>query len=367
MSVLQNSVKLFGKFEAADRMDTSGNRPDIDIEQARESHAMILSRRRILQSVAAAGALPIVPRANAQAFPSRPIKLIAPWPVGGAVDALSRALGQRLGDRLGQPVVTENRPGAGSTLGVLAGARSAPDGYSLVLAGNSSLAISPVMYKKLQYDPVKDLIPISLVARIPMVLVVHPSLPVTSLADLLALAKAKPGQLNYGSGGPGSSHHMVTEMFRTATGIDIAHVPYNGSAPAMNDVMAGHIQMLFSDPLPAPPQIKAGTVRALGVTSAARWEIMPEIPTIAEGGVTGFEAVNWTMLAAPAGTPKEIVDALADACRAVAKLPEAKEQIAKLGMIPVDSPSPEDLKRFVASEAERWGKAVRQAGLAGSL
>jgi tripartite-type tricarboxylate transporter receptor subunit TctC len=293
--------------------------------------------------------------------------VIAPWPVGGAVDALSRALGARLGERFGQPVVTENRPGAGSTLGVAAGARSAPDGYTLVLAGNSALSISPTMYKKLSFDPLKDFAPVALIARIPMVLVIHPSLPIKSVADLLSYAKEKPGQLNYGSGGPGSSHHLITEMFRSMTGIEITHVPYSGSAPAMNDLLAGHIQMLFSDPLPAPPQIKAGNVRALGVTSAARWEIMPDIPTIAEGGVAGFDAVNWTILAAPAGTPKEIVDRIAAECLAVAKMPEAKEQILKLGMILVESPSPDELRGFIEAEGTRWGNVVRRVGLAGAL
>lgn len=329
---------------------------------------MTFSRRSFVQrALVGPVLLSHLPIAHAQSFPSRPIKVIAPWPVGGAVDALSRALGARLGERLGQPVVTENRPGAGSTLGVAAGARSTPDGYSLVLAGNSAFAISPTMYKKLPFDPVKDFSPVALVARIPMVLVIHPSLPIKTLADLLSYAREKPGQLNYGSGGPGSSHHLITEMFRSMTGIEIMHVPYNGSAPAMNDLLAGHIQMLFSDPLPAPPQIKAGNVRALGVTSAARWEIMPEIPTIAEGGVAGFDAVNWTMLAAPAGTPKEIVDRLAAEFLAIAKMPEAKEQIGKLGMILVESPSPDELRRFIETENERWGNVVRQAGLAGTL
>lgn len=329
---------------------------------------MAISRRNILRWAACAPALVSQKLgAHAQAFPSRPIKLIAPWPVGGAVDALSRAIAARLSDRLGQSVVTENRPGAGSTLGVAAGLLSAPDGYSLVLAGNSSLSISPAMYKKLPYDPLKDLAPVALVARIPMVLVVHPSLPVKSVADLISYAKQKPGQLNYGSGGPGSSHHLVTEMFRSMTGIDIVHVPYNGSAPAMNDVMAGHIQMLFSDPLPAPPQIKAGNVRALGVSSAARWEIMPEIPTIAEGGVIGFDAVNWTLMAAPAGTPKDIIDRLAAEYSVIAKMTDAKEQISKLGMILVESPPPAELSQFLKAEGERWGKVVRQAGLVGSL
>lgn len=335
---------------------------------------MTLSRRRFVHMAAASAIAPSAliglpaSRAQAQAFPNRPIKLIAPWPVGGAVDAVSRALGTRLEARLGQPVVTENRPGAGSTIGVNAGLRSTPDGYTFVLAGNSSLAISPTMYKKLSYDPVKDVLPVALVARIPMVLVVHPSQPFKTVAELIAYAKTNPGKLNYGSGGPGSAHHMITEMFRTmAGGIDIAHVPYGGSAPAMNDLVAGHIQMLFSDPLPAPPQIKAGNVRALGVTSGVRWDIMPEIPTVAEGGVAGFDAVNWTMLAAPVGTPKEIVDRMAAEMKAIAQMPDAKEQIGKLGMVLVESPPPDELKAFVAAEAERWGKVVKQAGLEGSL
>lgn len=328
---------------------------------------MSITRRHLLGATALAPASLMAAPAKAETYPSRPIKLIAPWPVGGAVDALSRAFGARLEQRLGQPVVTENRPGAGSTLGVNAGARSAPDGYTIVLPGNSSLAISPTMYKKLQYDPVKDLIPVALLARIPMVLVIHPAQPFNTLADLIAFAKANPGKLNFGSGGPGSSHHMVTEMFRGMAGIELTHVPYNGSAPALNDVMAGHIQMLFSDPLPAPPQIKAGNVRALGVTSAARWDIMPDIPTIAEAGVPGFAAVNWTLAAVPAGTPKAIVDRLSAEFKAISQLPEAREQIAKLGMILPENPSVDELKQFVVSENERWGAAVRQAGLAGTL
>lgn len=329
---------------------------------------MKLSRRRFVTLAAAtAAAVPGAQQSFAQAFPSRPMKLIAPWPVGGAVDALSRAIGAKLEARIGQPVVTENRPGAGSTLGVNLGARSAPDGYTLVLAGNSSLSISPTMYKKLPYDPIKDFAPVALVARIPMVLVVNPSMPFKTVAELVKYAKEKPGQLNYGSGGPGSSHHMVTEMFRTMTGIDITHVPYGGSAPAMADLVAGHIQMLFSDPLPAPPQIKAGNVRAIGVSSGTRWDIMPEIPTIAEGGVAGFDAVNWTMALAPAGTPKDIVDRLATEFKAVSKLPDAKEAIAKLGMVLVESDPPGSLVKFIESEADRWGKVVKQAGLAGTL
>lgn len=328
----------------------------------------MFSRRKLLQWTALGpAAFAHAHPSWAQAFPSRPIKLIAPWPVGGAIDALCRALGAKLGDRLGQPVVTENRPGAGSMLGVTAGARAAPDGYTLVMAGSSSLAIGPTIYKKLPFDPVKDLVPIALVARIPMVLVVHPSLPVKNVADLLKYAKEKPGQLNFGSGGPGSAHHLVTEMFRGMAGIELTHIPYNGSAPAMNDVVAGHIQMLFSDPLPAPPQIKAGTVRALGVSSIQRWEILPDLPTIAESGVPEFDAVPWGLLAAPAGTPKEIIAKLSAELKAVGKLPDVQDQIAKLGMVLVDSAPPEELQRFIDSEIERWGKVVRAAGLEGTL
>lgn len=329
---------------------------------------MTVSRRLFVQiATGASGLLALQPKARAQAFPSRPVKFIAPWPVGGAVDALSRVVASRLEPRLGQPVVTENRPGAGSTLGVAAGAKSTPDGYTLVLAGNSALAISPVMFKKLPYDPIKDFSPVALIARIPMVLVTHPSMPFKTVAELIHYARENPKKLNYGSGGHGSSHQMVMEMFRGMTGIDITHVPYNGSAPAMNDLVAGHIQLLFSDPLPAPPQIKAGNARALGVSSAGRWNILPDIPTVAEGGVPGFDAVNWTMAMAPAGTPSEVVDRLAADFRTIARTAELREQVEKLGMVPVESPSPAELRKFVASEVEKWGAVVRQAGLAGTL
>lgn len=329
---------------------------------------MTLTRRQVAALAAIAPALvPRIGRAQAQAFPARPVKLIAPWPVGGAIDALCRALGTRLADRLGQPVVTENRPGAGSTLGVTAGARSTPDGYTLVMAGSSSLAISPAMYKKLAFDPLKDLAPIALVARIPFVLVVNPAVPVRTVGELIQLAKAKPGQLNYGSGGPGSAHHLTAELFQAMTGIELTHVPYNGSAPALADVVAGHIQLLFSDPLPAPPQIKAGTVRALGVSSATRWPTEPDIPTIAEAGVAGFDAVPWGLLAAPAGTPQEIVARLAAETKAVAASTEWQTQIAGLGMLPVVSDPPDMLLDFIASERKRWGEVVARAGLAGTL
>jgi tripartite-type tricarboxylate transporter receptor subunit TctC len=297
---------------------------------------------------------------SAQGYPARPITVIAPWPAGGAIDALCRALGPKLAERLGQPVVIENRPGAASTLGVAAGGRANPDGYTLVMAGSGSLAIAPTAYSKLPYDPTKDFAPIGLVATIPFVLVVNPTLPIKSVAELVKYAKEKPGQLNYGSGGAGSPHHLLTEIFKNMTGIDMAHVPYKGSAPALNDVVGGHIQVLFSDPLPSLPQIQAGNVRALGVSSIARWPAAPDISTIAEAGVPGFDAAGWGMLVAPVATPNDIVIRLHAELKAVLGSDATREQIEKLGMVPAAGSSREELQPFINSEIERWGKIVKQ-------
>ena len=306
-------------------------------------------------------------RACAQAYPSRPITLIAPWPAGGAIDGLCRLLGPKLSDRLGQPVVIENRPGASSIVGVAAGSRAAPDGYTLVMAGSGSLAIAPTAYSKLSYDPTKDFAPVAAVAWIPFVLVVNPAVPVHSVADLIKYAKEKPGQLNFGSGGPGSPHHLLTEMFKSMTGIEMAHVPYKGSAPALNDVVGGHIQLLFSDPLPSLPQIRAGTVRALGVSTLKRWPTAPDIPTLAESGVPGYDAAGWGMIAVPAATPKDIVTRLHTELAGVIASPEVQDQVLKLGMLPAASMAREELQPFINSEMERWGRIVKQVGLAGTM
>jgi tripartite-type tricarboxylate transporter receptor subunit TctC len=311
--------------------------------------------------------MPIAQALNAQGYPARPITLIAPWPAGGAIDALCRVLGPKLAERLGRPVVIENRPGAASTLGVAAAGRATPDGYTLVMAGSGSLAIAPTAFNKLPYDPTKDFAPLGLIATIPFVLVVHPSLPIKSVPDLVRYAKEKPGQLNYGSGGPGSPHQLLAELFKGMTGIDMAHVPYKGSAPALNDVVGGHIQLLFSDPLPSLPQIQAGNVRALGVSSSTRWPTAPEIPTIAEAGVPGFDAAGWGMLVAPAATPNDIVMRLHAELKAVLGSNDIQEQILKLGMLPATGPSREGLQLFINSEIERSGKIVRQVGLAGTM
>ena len=251
-----------------------------------------MKRLALLVLAGLAVGVPTAPPAWAQDFPTRQITLIAPWPAGGAVDAICRALAQPLSERLGKSVVVENRPGAGSVIGTAAGAKAAPDGYTMVMAGSGSLAISATMYKKLPYDPVKDFIPLTMGAKIPFVLVVNPSLPVHSPAELVAYAKANPGKLSFASGGPGSPHHLYGELLKSMTGIEMTHVPYKGSAPALTDVIAGHVPLLFSDTVPSLPQIREGKVRALGVSTAVRLPSAPEIPPIAEGGVPGFDAAG---------------------------------------------------------------------------
>jgi tripartite-type tricarboxylate transporter receptor subunit TctC len=223
-------------------------------------------------------AAPAVALAQAQDYPTRPVTLVAPWPAGGAIDTLCRILGPKLSDRLGKPVIIENRAGAASVIGTAAIAKAAPDGYTLVMGGATALAVAITVYKKLPYDPTKDFAPIALVSRIPFVLVAHPSLPVRSVPQLIQLAKEKPGQLSYASGGPGSPHHLYMELLKSMTGIEMMHIPYKGNAPAATDVLAGHVPLMFSDPVPSLPPIREGRLVALGVSSATRWPASPEIP-----------------------------------------------------------------------------------------
>jgi tripartite-type tricarboxylate transporter receptor subunit TctC len=328
---------------------------------------MKLPRRQFLHLAAGAAALPAVSRiASAQTYPVRQITLIAPWPAGGAIDALCRAIAPGLSERLGTSVVVENRPGAASVIGVAAGAKAAPDGYTLTMGGSASLAIGVTLNKKLPYDPTKDFVPIAFTGQIPFILVVNPSLPVRSLSELVEYAKKNPGKLSYASGGPGSPHHLIAEMLKSMTGIQMTHVPYKGSAPALTDVIAGHVPMLFSDTVPSLPMIREGKVRALGVSSAIRLPSAPDIPALAEVGLPGFDAAGWGMIIAPAGTPSEVVDKVHAAAKAVERLPEVREQVIRLGMVPGTSAPPDKLQAYMASEIERWAKVIQQAGLVGS-
>jgi tripartite-type tricarboxylate transporter receptor subunit TctC len=323
-----------------------------------------LARRSFLHLVAAAAALPTTSRVSyALDYPTRPVTLVAPWPPGGAVDILCRALAAPFGDRLGKAMVVENRPGAGSVVGVASVARANPDGYTLVMAGSASLAISVSVYKKPPYDSIKDFAPIGLVTRIPFVLVVNPSLPVQNVQDLIALAKSKPGQLSYASGGPGSPHHLFMELFKSMTGTNMVHVPYRGTTPALMDVIANNIPVMFADVVGSLPQIKAGKVRAIGASSLTRLPQAPEIPTVAEQGVQNFEGVGWVMIVAPAATPLDVVDQLRSALKSIVATPQTQGQIIGLGMIPIDSPPPAALPAFIKSEIVRWSGVVEEAGL----
>jgi tripartite-type tricarboxylate transporter receptor subunit TctC len=328
---------------------------------------LMTTRRTFLHLAAGAAALPAASRfAKAQTWPARQITLIAPWPAGGAIDALCRIMAPGLAERLGKPIVVENRPGAGSVLGVAVGARAAPDGYTLTMAGSGSLAIGVTLNKTMPYDPLRDVTPIAFTGYIPFILVCNPALPVNSVTDLISYARNNPGKLSFASGGPGSPHHLLMEVLKSMAGIEMTHVPYKGSAPALTDVIAGHLPLLFSDTIPSLPMIREGKVRALGVSTAARLPSAPDIPPIAEVGLPGFDASGWGMIVAPTGTPSEIVSKVHAATQEVHAIADVRQQIVRLGMVPAPSPPPDRLRSFVSSEIERWGKAIRQAGLAGS-
>ena len=296
---------------------------------------------------------------SAADYPNRQVNFIVPFAPGGGTDILGRLIGQKLSDRFGKAFVVENRPGAGTVTAAVQVAKSAPDGYTIMMATSGTMAMNTTLYKKLPYDPGKDLVLVALVCNVPFVLVINPALPVNSVADLVKLAKEQP--LSYGSGGAGAFHHLMGELLKTTLGIPMTHVPYKGTLPALNDVIAGHIQLMFSDLAPAYPLIRAGKVRALGVTTARRAAAAP-----AEVGVPGFDRAAWQSVAAPGGTPKEIVAKLNEAVNAAIAEPEVEKQLIGLQFIPLGKGSPEELDRFVKSETVRWAKVLQQAGVAGS-
>src|SRR5918994_991190 len=269
--------------------------------------------------IAAGMAIIQVSPARADDYPSRPVTMIVPWAPGGAVDTVARVVAPKLSERLGKPVIVENRAGAGSTLGTALGAKAAPDGYTLGMPGSGSMAVSPAMYKSLPYDPVKDFAPIALIGRVPFVLIVHPSVPAKNVRELIAHAKSN--KLFYASGGPGSPHHLYAELFKLMAGIEMTHVPYKGSADAIKDVVAGHVPLMFSDPAPSVPLIRSDKVRPIGVTTLNRWPVAPDIPTLNETGVPGFDAAGWFMMAGSAGTPQPIVQRLHNEFRTIMGLP----------------------------------------------
>jgi tripartite-type tricarboxylate transporter receptor subunit TctC len=322
---------------------------------------MKLRRRTFLQLVAGAAALPAMWRiAWAQAYPSRPLRIIAPFPAGGVVDLFSRLIGQHLSERLGQTIIIENRAGAGGNLGTEAAVRAAPDGYTLLLM-TSSNAINQTLYNNLNFDIVRDLAPVASINRGIGVLEVHPSFPAKTVSEFVAYAKANPGKVNFASGGPGSSQHIYGELFKITAGVNMVHVPYRGGGPALIDLLAGQIPVMFDTLATSMEHIKAGELRPLGVTSATRVQVLPEVPTIGES-VPGYEATGWQGIAAPRNTPAEIIDKLHTEINACLDDPKIRSRIVQLGYLVFKS-SRAEFTQFVLESTEKWGKIIRAANI----
>ena len=303
----------------------------------------------------------VVRMAQAADYPTRPVTLVVAFPPGGASDVLSRILARKLEQILGQPFVIDNRPGAGGNVAADAVAHAAPDGYTLLNGNNSILATNAALYKKINFDPEADFAPIGLIGSQANILVVNPALPVTSMAELIALAKAKPGQLNFASSGHGLAAHLAGELFKTEAKIDLVHVPYKGAAPALQDVIAGHVQMMFATASSVVPHIRDGKVRALGVATLKRTTVLPEIPTIDELGIKGFDATTWHGLVVPARTPKDIVATLNRALVATLGDAAVKKSLGDLG-VDIITGTPEDFAAYIKSEIPKWTAIIKASG-----
>jgi len=296
-----------------------------------------------------------------QAYPNKPVRIIVPFPAGGSADTLARTIGQKLTESFGQQVLIDNRPGAGGNIGTDAAAKSAPDGYTLLMTP-SSIISNPSLYSKLSYDPMKDLMPVTEVAWTPNILVVHPSVPANSVKELIALAKSKPGQLSYASGGNGATNHLAGELFKSMTGIDMVHIPYKGNPVAVLDVLNGQVGVMFDFMITSLPHVKAGKLRALAVTGAKRSPQLPDLPTVAEAGVPGFEAGTWFAVLAPAGTPAAIVKQLNNEIVKILNLPDVKERLYQLGAEP-RSGTPEQLATLMKQDMAKWAKVIKDANI----
>jgi tripartite-type tricarboxylate transporter receptor subunit TctC len=300
--------------------------------------------------------------AAAQSYPNRSIRMIVPFPAGGASDTSSRVLSVRLGERLKQQIVIDNRTGAAGAIGAELAARAAPDGYTLLFGSASEISLLPAIATKMAYDPLKDFVPVSLVSDIPFALVVHPSLPPRTVKELITLARARPDEINYGSAGIGSTSHLSMALFNSMTGTRMTHVPYKGSATATTDLVAGHLQALMPTLPPALQFAKSGRLRMLGVSSPKRWPTAPEVPTIAEAGVPGYELILWGGVLAPAGTPKEIVALLHREIGQVLSQPDVKENLRKLGG-EVNASGPDEFAAYIRKDFARWAKFAKEANL----
>lgn len=318
-------------------------------------------KRLLAASIAmfAVGALS-APAAAADPYPSKPVRIIVPFTPGGAADIMTRALGERLRKQLGQPIVIENKPGAGTVIASDYVAKQAPDGYTLLMAA-SSLGIAPSIYKNVSYDPVKDFAPITLVASVVHVLEVNSALPVHSVKDLIAYMKSNKKTLSYGSAGTGTSTHLEAELFKSMAGVDMTHIPYKGSAPALTDLVGGNVQVMVDAYASSAPFIKAGNVRALAVTTAKRSATLPDLPTVAESGLPGYEAMPWLGLLGPAGTPPEAVQRVHAAVQEALKDPSLIKQFQELGLDIIGN-TPAQFAEFVKQDAVKWAKVVKTSG-----
>ena len=314
--------------------------------------------RQIVALLAFAGAvIASAPAAIADDYPSRPVKIIVPFGAGGPTDVYTRAIAEELRKSLRQPFIMENRPGAGTTIGTDVVAKSQPDGYTLLMVSGTQ-TVNETLYVHKPYQLMRDLVPVAPLIDSDLVLVVHPSVSAKTVGELLALARAKPGTLNYGSSGPGSNYHMAGELLKNLTGIDIVHVPYKGSTGARNDILSGQIQILFDSVPTMAPQIKAGMVRALGTSGKSRSPILPDVPTMAEAGVPGFNATLWVGFMAPAGTPKPIIDKLHDAITQILRRPDIKQAWEKTGATPIVMTQPE-FKSFMEAQVAKWADVIK--------
>jgi len=312
--------------------------------------------------VCALPGLPILSTAQAQAFPTKPISLVIPFPPGGPTDAMARTLAAEIRGSLGQPVIVENRAGAGGNIGADFVARSQPDGHTLLFGTSGPLAINASLYRKISYDPSTSFAPVIQIGHLPNILVVNPSLPVKDVRELIAYSKANPGRLSYASSGNGASSHLAGVLFNGIAGTDLQHVPYKGTGPALNDLLGGQVSMSFTDVLTALPYIKAGKLRPLGIATAQRSQALPDLPTLAEQGVTGYDVSVFFGIVAPAGTPPETIAKLNKAFTEALATPKVKQLFASQGFEPAADASPQQLGRFIAAETAKWKDVVKKSG-----
>ncbi|WPO39043.1 tripartite tricarboxylate transporter substrate binding protein [Tardiphaga sp. 42S5] len=317
--------------------------------------------RHVVSALVALVMVSLVGQVAHAGFPERGIKIVVPFPAGGSNDVVARLLGTKLQELWGQPVVIDNRAGGGGNIGADAVVRSPADGYTLLLTAPGPLAVNQSLYAQLPFNPAQDFTPVALIASVPIVLAVNPGVKATTVAELIALAKASPGKLNFGSSGLGSTNHLAGELLKARAGIDIVHVPYRGAAPAMNDLIAGQIPMMFDNMPAIRPQVQGGTIRAIAVAGAARSPLFPELPTMAEAGVANFEASSWFGLVAPAKMPPDVTKVLIDGVTKVLKDPDMAKRLADVGAEP-GTLSGDAFAAFLRTESEKWGQVVKTAG-----